>query len=96
MLVDFLARGSRNAIQRFINSQSPHASRNERRHLATQFMQDRPTIRQTLFLRQDELRKNNRKNIERYRGAAKIRSFSERLDSLPMWPTTPIIIIFFA
>ena len=84
MLVDFLARGNRNAIQRFINSQYPHASRNERRPLATEFMQDRPKIRQTLFLRQDELRKNNQKNREHYRGAAKIRSFSVRLYSMPM------------
>lgn len=48
-------------------------------------MQDRPRIRQTLLLMQDDLRKNNQKNIERYREAVKICSFSERLDSLPMW-----------
>ncbi len=82
---DLLVWGDRQTAEIYINSQYPHLSRPAKRQKIKEFMRDKPLMRQKLMNMQQELKQKNQENLDRYRKDAKIGSFSERLDSLPMW-----------
>lgn len=85
ILDDLLVWGGKDAGELFINNHYPNLSRSQRRNQLRSFMRDKSKMRELLLQQQKQFKEKNSRNLQRYREAMKICSFTERLDTLPMW-----------
>lgn len=85
ILDNLLVWSGKDVVQLFINNHYPNLSRSQRRNHRRDFMRDKSKMRELLLQQQKQFKEKNSRNLQRYREAMKICSFTERLDALPMW-----------